>query len=136
MLVDEILARALGVCREAPDGRTGAEYREGMRDLELQAAKRSVGIWAKINWEKLPEERRQQRAEEAGLGLAAGTAGAQKDLVLDRKTAARDELLKPPGIGERMADRIIEVRPSRSWKTCWKCQGSAARRGRNSVRIW
>jgi competence protein ComEA len=111
VLVEEGLARAFGVYRETPDGRTASEYREALRDLELQAAKRSLGIWAKTNWEKLPAERGRQRAEEAELGLAAGKLETAKNLVLDPNTAARDDLLKLPGVGEMMANRIIEGRP-------------------------
>lgn len=114
VLVEEGLARAFGVYRETPGGKTSGEYREAMRDLELLAAKRSVGIWARTNWEKLPEERRQQRQEEADLALAAGKAEIPISLVLDPNTAARDDLLKLPGIGELMANRIIEARPFRT----------------------
>jgi len=111
VLVEEGLARAFGVYRETPDLKSNGEYREAMRDLELQAAKLSRGIWAKTDWEKLPEERRQQRQEDADLDLAAEKKGAPKGLVLDPNTAARDELLKLPGVGEIIANRIIETRP-------------------------
>jgi len=111
VLVEEGLARAFGVYRETPDGRTGGDYREAMRDLELQAAKRSRGVWAGTNWEKLPGERQQQRMEEADLDLAAAKSEVSKSLVLDPNTAARDDLLQLPGVGEKMANRIIEARP-------------------------
>jgi competence protein ComEA len=114
VLVEEGLARAFGVYRETPEGKSRDEYRETMRDLELQAAKRSAGIWAKTNWEKLPGERRQQRQEEAELSLVTGKAEVPKNMVLDLNAAARDDLLKLPGVGEVMANRIIEARPYRS----------------------
>ena len=99
VLVEEGLARAFGVCRETPDLRSQGEYREALGDLEFQAAKRSRGIWAKTDWEKLPEERRQQRKEQAELDLATKKAAVQKNLMLDPNTAARDELLELPGVG-------------------------------------
>jgi competence protein ComEA len=111
VLVEEGLGRAFGVYRETPEGRSRDEYRETMRDLELQAAKRSAGIWAKTNWEKLPAERRQQRQEDAELSLATGKAEVPANMVLDLNSAARDDLLKLPGVGEVMANRIIEARP-------------------------
>lgn len=111
VLVEEGLARAFGVFRATPDGESSAEYREAMHDLELQAAKRGRGIWSDTDWETLPVERRLQRHEEADLNLAADKSEASNNLVLDPNTAARDELLKLPGVGEIMANRIIEGRP-------------------------
>ncbi len=111
VLVEEGLARAFGVSHETSDGKTLGEYRDEIRDIELQAAKRSSGIWAKTNWEKLPEERRLQRREEADLDLATGKAEMPKGVMLDPNTAARDELMRLPGVGEMMANRIIEGRP-------------------------
>ena len=111
VLVEEGLARAYGVYRATPGGETRDEYQEAMRDLELQAAKLGKGIWGETNWEALPEERRQQREEDAELELGSGKSPISKDFVLDPNTAARDDLLKLPGVGEVMANRIIEARP-------------------------
>ncbi len=111
VLVEEGLARAFGVYRKTPAGESKAEYEEAIRDLELQAAKRGRGIWGDTDWETLPVERRQQRQEEADLGLAADKTETSKSLVLDPNTAARDELLKLPGVGEITVNRIIEARP-------------------------
>jgi endonuclease YncB( thermonuclease family) len=104
------LARAFGVYRETPDGRSREEYRERMRDQELGAAKRGVGIWSVTDWDSLPAERQQDRAELAELELAK--TGFLKDgSRLNPNTAARDELMRLPGIGEVLANRIIEARP-------------------------
>ena len=111
VLVEEGLARAVGVYYGTPDGKTGAESGGAMRDFELQAAKRGAGIWAKTNWEKLPEERRQRRQEVTELKMASGKETLPKDFLLDPNTAARDELMRLPGIGEMMANRMIEGRP-------------------------
>ena len=111
VLVEEGLARAHGVFRKSPDGKLQTENEEAMHDVELKAARLGRGIWARTNWEKLPAERRLQREEEADLGLASGKEEAAKNLVLDPNKAARDDLLKLPGVGERMANRIIEARP-------------------------
>ena len=110
-LVSLGLARAFGVYRETPDHKHFDEYREALRDRELQAAKRGTGVWALTDWDKLPAERRQQRDEEAELDLAKGRKATLAEASIDPNTAARDELMTLPGIGEVMANRIIENRP-------------------------
>jgi len=109
-LVAEGLARAFGVSRQAPDGRSRDDYGEGLRDLELAAAKRGLGAWAKTDWEKLPEERRIEREEAAELAAAQDGATPGPGVRIDPNTAARDELMGLPGIGETRANAIIEGR--------------------------
>ncbi len=112
-LVEAGLARAFGVYRATPDGGTHDDYRERLRDLELQAAISRRGIWAATNWEMLPEERRLQREEANDLALAMQRQGGPVEPV-GVNTASRDELMQIDGIGEVMANRIIEQRPFRS----------------------
>ena len=105
------LARAFGVYRETPDGQHRDVYKESLRDLELVASRKAIGIWAKTDWDKLPAERQLERAEDTELGLALGSEKKPPADVLDLNTAARDELMSIPGVGEKMANRIIEGRP-------------------------
>jgi len=105
------LARAFGVYRETPDGHTKDDYRAQLADLELQAAKRGLGVWSRTDWDKLPQERKDQRKDDAETALAVGKQPLAADFKLDPNTAARDELMKLPGIGEELANRIIEGRP-------------------------
>lgn len=114
-LVAKGLARAYGVSRSTYRGQSQDEMRASLTDLELQAAKRGLGIWAKTDWEKLPEERRQEREEEETLAMAVDGGGKLPDgAKVNVNSAARDELMLLPGIGETMANRIIEARPFKS----------------------
>ena len=73
-LVSGGLARAYGVARSAPDGRSRDDYRDALRDAELVAARTGRGAWKYTDWASLPEERRLQREEEREEQLALGTA--------------------------------------------------------------
>jgi competence protein ComEA len=110
-LVSNGMARAFGVSRLTYDGRSQEDYRDYLADLELRAAKLGVGVWAKTNWDKLPEERQQERTDEAETQLALDSQPLAKGSVIDPNTAAKDELMKLPGVGEEIANRIIENRP-------------------------
>ena len=114
ILVSDGLARAFGVYRQSHDGKSREEYREGLRDVELLAARNNRGIWALTNWDSLTEERRTQRADDADLNLASSPKSSSKSsapLAINPNSASRDELLKLPGVGEATANRIIEGRP-------------------------
>lgn len=126
-LVRAGLARAFGVYRENPAGMPGKGYQELLRDAELVAAKAGSGVWAKTDWASLPAERQQQRMEDAELEMAAGPAKASVAFKLNPNTAARDELMKVPGIGEITANRIIEGRPYQSLAGLEKVEGLGPR---------
>ncbi len=123
ILISKGLARAFGVYRETPAARTSADYRAYLADLELQAAKRGAGVWANTDWEKLPAERQQQRAEDEETQLALDSSHTFVGLILDPNTAARDDLMKLPGIGEGLANRIIGGRPYHATTDLLKVSG-------------
>ena len=104
-------ARAIGVYRETPSGDTSKEYRASLEDLELKAAKKGLGAWAATDWEQLPEERKEERDENAEIELAQGDGGLAAGDKINPNNAARDVLMKLPGVGEVTANRIIEARP-------------------------
>lgn len=110
-LVSKGLARAFGVYREGPQGTSGKDYRAQLEDLELRAAKIGNGAWAETDWDKLPFERGEQRTEDTEMDLATGAKREFSGEKINVNTAARDELMTLPGIGEVTANRIIESRP-------------------------
>ncbi len=110
-LVSIGLARAFGVYRSTFDERSAEEYRAYMKDLELRAATSKKGIWAKTNWDTLPEERRVQRQEDEELQAAIGNAKVDVGEKIDPNRAPQSDLMKLPGVGEVMAKRIIQARP-------------------------
>lgn len=123
-LVAKGLARAYGVSRSTYKGQSRDEMRASLADLELQAAKRGLGVWEKTDWEKLPEERRIEREEEESLALAVDGGGKLPEgAKVNINTAARDELMLLPGIGETMANRIIEGRPFKRVEDLTKVSG-------------
>jgi len=110
-LVRQGLARAFGVSRSTIDGRTRDEYRDSIKDVELQAISKRAGVWKLTDWDQLPIERRAAREEEAEINLAKKSAPLDGSAKIDINSASRDELMRLPGIGETIANRIVEGRP-------------------------
>ena len=114
ILVSEGLARAFGVVRQRPDGTPGSEWMEQLKDLELTAARAGRGAWAHTDWAMLPNARKEARDESTEIEAAKGRRAPSEDQPVDINTAARDELMALPGIGEMTANRIIGGRPYQS----------------------
>ena len=114
LLVSRGLARAFGVCRRRSENISADEYRERLKDLELKAATGKTGVWAFTDWDSLPDERRVEREEEEELALARKPAIPRLGSI-DPNNASRDLLMQLPGIGEHLANRIIEGRSTGSY---------------------
>ncbi len=110
LLVRNGLARAFGVYRQSPT-RSAEETEAHFDDLELTAARRGAGAWALTDWDRIADDRGLQRAEDAELELAQGNQPLRSGELIDLNSATRDDLMRLPGIGETMANRIIEDRP-------------------------
>ena len=108
VLVGEGLARSHGVRRNTPDGLSAEVAEAKMDDLELGAAIARRGIWSKTDPQRLVSLREDRRAEERELQEAFGAAGGQP---IDPNTATVDEIMLLPGVGEVLAERIVEGRP-------------------------
>ncbi|MDA3874820.1 MAG: helix-hairpin-helix domain-containing protein [Kiritimatiellae bacterium] len=109
LLVKNGLARAFGVYRSTPDGLHQNDYSELLSDAELIAARNGKGIWAYTDWDTLSDERQDQRREDLETQMAMGTAPLTERL--DLNSAAKEELMRIPGVGEVTANAIIESRP-------------------------
>ena len=125
-LVSEGLARAFGVYRSSPEGLARDDYRAALRDAELLAATGRRGAWAYTNWDALAEERSNQRREDAEDKIATGRTRPVQ--VMDLNSAARDELMRIPGIGEVIANAVIEERPYRTLDELLKVKGIGKKR--------
>ena len=111
VLVGEGLARSFGLRRGTPDGLTTDAAEARMDDLELGAAIARRGIWAETDAQRLISLREAQRAEERELQEAFGTSEGEP---IDPNTASVDEIMLLPGVGEVLAERIVEGRPYRT----------------------
>jgi competence ComEA-like helix-hairpin-helix protein len=108
LLVEEGLARAFGLTRQLPDGTSGNEYREALADRELTAAAEQKGIWAVTDWNHIVNDRAEERRESAELQTVL--KDSQSNTAINPNTATAEELQSLPGIGKKLAERIIEAR--------------------------
>jgi competence protein ComEA len=111
VLVGEGLARSYGVRRNTPDGLNAEAAKEKMDDLELGAAIARRGIWGRTDPQRLVSLREDRRTEERQLQEAFGMGAGQP---IDPNTATVDEIMLLPGVGEVLAERIVEGRPYKS----------------------
>ena len=127
------LARAFGVYRGSPQGLSRDDYRQALRDAELLAVGKRLGIWAYTDWDSLADERHAERMEESEARIARGVERPTNPV--DPNIAARDDLIRIPGIGEVIANRIIEGRPYRSVDELLRVKG-IGHKTLESIRPW
>ncbi len=115
ILVAEGWARVFGVGRMTPIGVIGDVHREQLRDLELIAAVKRAGLWANMDLDRLAELREASRAEDSLLAQvqasANGYAIPDPGEPVNINTAPHGQLMLLPGVGEVLADRILDARP-------------------------
>lgn len=121
ILVIEGLARAFGVTRQLPDGKSGNEYRDELADLELTAAADRKGIWAATDWTKLAANRAEERQESAELQAILKDSRSTDSI--DLNTATAEEIESLPGIGKKLAERILEARTANPIRSINDLQG-------------
>ncbi len=117
VLVQEGLARAFGTSHRRPDGIEGGEYKNLLADMELGAAIKKQGVWAKSNVDNLVKMRAEVRREQRELAAfvrGGAFSAVTKENPVDINNATTEELRLLHGIGEGLSHQIISHRPYKS----------------------
>ena len=125
LLVKNGFARTHGTGRKTPDGVSRDEMIERLRDFEILAMLKRMGIWSESDPDRIAELRAKQRSEEQELKeLQSQVNKAQSpQSLLDLNTATEKELQSIKGIGPVLAARIIAGRPYKSVDDLQKVKG-------------
>ena len=105
-LVANGFARIKGLRANWPDGPRSTTFISKLHNLELTAREKHRGVW---NQAAFPLET-DEASSEVSTNVAPQT-GTTSPLLLDVNTASAEELRKLPGIGPKLAERIIAHRP-------------------------
>jgi len=125
LLVKNGFARTHGIGRKTPDGVSRDEMIERLRDLEISAMLKRVGIWSETDPDRIAELRAKQRSEESELQKIKNqvTKAKSPQGSLDVNTATERELQFVRGIGPVLAARIIAGRPYETVDDLLKVKG-------------
>ena len=125
LLVKNGFARTHGIGRETPDGVSRAEMIERLRDFEISAILKRVGIWSESDPDRIAELRAKQRSEEQELKELQSQVKKAKssDGLIDLNTASKEELMSINGISPNLAERIIAGRPYKNVDDLLKVKG-------------
>lgn len=111
LLVENGLARAVGLGRETPAGTSRDEWDAYLKDIELAAAIGGKGIWEHSDSEQIAAMRREEREEMRGLeAIDDALLIAPPSEPIDVNTASIEDLMRT-GLRESLADQIIKKRP-------------------------
>lgn len=113
LLVKNGFARTHGIGRETPNGVSRDEMVEVLRDLEISAMLRRIGIWSESDPDRIAELRAKQRSEDKELKELQNQVKTPlpPQSLLGLNTASKKELQSIKGIGPVLAGKIIEGRP-------------------------
>jgi competence ComEA-like helix-hairpin-helix protein len=130
LLVKNGFARTHGMGRKTPDGVRRDEMVERLRDLEISAMLKRVGIWSESDPDRIAELRAKQRSEERELQEVQNqvTKAKSPQGSLDLNTATEKELQSIRGIGPVLAERIIAGRPYKTVDDLLKVKGIGQKR--------
>ena len=125
LLVKNGFARTYGIGRETPDGISREEMIERLRDFEISAMLKSVGIWSESDPDRIAELRAKQRSEDQELKELQSQVkiAPSPQSLLDLNTASKKELQSIKGIGPVLAEKIMAGRPYRTVDELLKVKG-------------
>jgi competence protein ComEA len=116
-LVAAGLVRIFGVHANAPDGTRSTTVISRLKNLELTARTQELGVWDETHF---------PRGANTTAGAQTNSAAPRAitpDAPLDLNTASYEDLQKLPGIGAKLAERIIARRPYKQVKDLEKVPG-------------
>jgi competence ComEA-like helix-hairpin-helix protein len=125
LLVKNGFARIHGKGRKTPDGVSPNEMVERLRDIEMSAMLKRVGIWSESDPDRIAKLRAKQRGEDQELKELQSQVkkAPSPQSLLDLNTASKKELQSIKGIGPVLAERIIAGRPYRTVNDLLKVKG-------------
>ncbi|MDP3029297.1 MAG: helix-hairpin-helix domain-containing protein [Deltaproteobacteria bacterium] len=125
LLVKNGFARTYGMGRETFDGVSRDEMVKRLRDFEISAMLKRVGIWSESDPDRIAELRSKQRSEDRELQEVRDqvTKAKSPQGLVNLNTASEKELQSIKGIGTVFAKRIIAGRPYRTVDDLLKVKG-------------
>ncbi len=126
-LVEEGLARVIGVAREMPNGISAKDYKINLSDKELVAAIEKKGAWSVSDSQKLVSMRKEARKLKAEQKKQLNnfqdipTINAENPLNINSASIAALKSIK--GIGDATARKIILKRPFKSVQELYLIKG-------------
>jgi DNA uptake protein ComE-like DNA-binding protein len=125
LLVKNGFARTHGVGRKTPAGTSRDEMFEILRDMEISAILKHIGIWSESDPDRIAELRSKQRSEDRELQEVRDqvTKAKSPQGLVNLNTASEKELQSIKGIGTVFAKRIIAGRPYRTVDDLLKGKG-------------
>jgi competence ComEA-like helix-hairpin-helix protein len=125
LLVKNGFARTHGVGRKTPAGTSRDEMFEILRDMEISAILKHIGIWSESDPDRIAELRAKQRSEDQELKELQSQVkkAPSPQSLLELNTASKKELQSIKGIGPVLAERIIAGRPYRTVDDLLKVKG-------------